>query len=121
MTERNEVGKIYERPWGNYKTLSLEKGYRVKILTVNPSGQLSLQKHQHRSEHWVIVAGEPTITIEESVETHHANESFFVPKGTLHRIENFTKKTVVIVEVQVGDYLGEDDIIRYADVYGRDG
>lgn len=115
----NIVGKIYHRPWGTYQTLALEKGFQVKILTVNPNGQLSLQKHLKRNEHWVVVAGTATVTIGDKKKQCKANQAAYVPIETAHRIENFTDKPVIVVEVQVGDYLGEDDIIRLRDVYGR--
>lgn len=115
----NEIGKIYHRPWGTYQTLALNPGYQIKILTVNPNGRLSLQRHFKRSEHWVVVAGAPTITIDAETKVYRANENVFIPIESLHRIENLTAEPCTIVEVQVGDYLGEDDIERIDDVYGR--
>jgi mannose-6-phosphate isomerase len=115
----NEVGKKYARPWGNYRTLALSKNHQIKIITVNPSGRLSLQKHSKRSEHWVVVEGNPTITIDEIVKIHRVNDHVFIPIDTAHRIENFSDIPVVIAEIQIGSYLGEDDIIRLDDVYGR--
>ncbi|MFA6408842.1 MAG: phosphomannose isomerase type II C-terminal cupin domain [Gammaproteobacteria bacterium] len=115
----NKIGEIYERPWGSYQTLALEDGYQVKSITVNPGGRLSLQKHQHRSEHWLIVRGAPTITVGSSTSVYRAGEKIFIDKGELHRAENFTKEPAVIIEVQLGSYLGEDDIERLEDVYGR--
>ena len=119
MTMENEIGKIYERPWGTYQTLALDAGYQVKIIRVHPDGRLSLQKHSHRSEHCVVVAGSPRLTIGDNVQIHHVNESVYIPKGSVHRIENLTNQTCILVEVQVGDYLGEDDIVRIEDIYGR--
>jgi len=115
----NEVGKIYERPWGTYQTLALAPNYQVKILTINVGGRLSLQKHFKRAEHWVVVAGSPTLTIGEDKKAYQVNESVYIPKECLHRIENFGEQACTLVEVQVGDYLGEDDIVRIEDVYGR--
>jgi len=115
----NEIGKAYTRPWGTYQTLALAKNYQIKIITVNPGGRLSLQKHSKRSEHWVVVAGSPTITIDETVKTYQVNDHVFIPIGTAHRMENFTTVAAIITEVQIGPYLGEDDIIRLDDVYGR--
>jgi mannose-6-phosphate isomerase-like protein (cupin superfamily) len=115
----NEIGKTYTRPWGTYQTLALSDGYQVKLIEVNPGGRLSLQKHAKRSEHWMVVEGAPTITVDETVNIHQVNDHMFIPIGVLHRIENLTDIPVKIVEVQVGEYLGEDDIIRIDDVYGR--
>lgn len=116
----NEVGKMYERPWGMYQTIALDDGYQVKVITVNPGGCLSLQRHQHRSEHWVIIAGSPEVTVDDEVSTLSPNTHVFIPVTSIHRLENKGKKTVKIIEVQVGDYLGEDDIERLSDVYGRE-
>lgn len=115
----NEIGKIYTRPWGNYQTLALANNYQVKIITVNPSGQLSLQKHFRRAEHWVVVEGQPTITIEDTKKTYQINQAVFIPIEAMHRIENNTDQLAKIIEVQIGDYLGEDDIVRIDDIYGR--
>ncbi|HVV69539.1 MAG TPA: phosphomannose isomerase type II C-terminal cupin domain [Gammaproteobacteria bacterium] len=117
--QNNIVGKIYERPWGTYQTLALAKGYQVKIVTINAGGRLSLQKHFKRAEHWVVVAGSPTLTVGEQQKVYHVDESIYIPKEAMHRIENFTDQVCTIIEVQVGDYLGEDDIVRIEDVYGR--
>lgn len=115
----NEIGKIYERPWGNYRTLELANGYQVKIITINPQGKLSLQKHSKRAEHWIITQGELNITVDENIKTYRVGEHVFIPVGAAHRMENFTIQHAVIVEVQVGFYLGEDDIVRLDDLYGR--
>lgn len=115
----NEIGKIYPRPWGTYQTLALDKNYQVKIITINPSGRLSLQKHCKRSEHWIVVAGNPTLTINETVKVHQISEHAYIPIGTIHRMENFTAAPAIIIEIQTGEYLGEDDIVRLDDIYGR--
>ncbi len=115
----NEVGLTYKRPWGCYQILALGPGYQVKNLTIQPGERLSLQKHSHRSEHWVVIAGSPTLTIGETRRIYEVNESAYIPKEAIHRIENFTAEICSLIEVQVGDYLGEDDIVRIADVYGR--
>ncbi len=115
----NEVGKIYERPWGSYQTLRMGDNHQVKILTINPGGRLSLQKHFHRAEHWVVVAGEPTLTVNDDRKVYKVNDSIYIPKEAVHRIENLGNLACQIIEVQVGDYLGEDDIVRLEDVYGR--
>lgn len=115
----NEVGKIYSRPWGTYQTLALGDGYQVKTVTVNPNGCLSLQKHYKRAEHWVVVEGTPTITIADLKKTYQINDKVYIPVETLHRIENTTSLPAKIIEIQIGSYLGEDDIVRVEDIYGR--
>lgn len=115
----NEVGKVYERPWGTYQTLALAPGYQVKVLTVKPGAKLSLQRHFKRAEHWVVVEGEPMITINDSVKRYHRDEAVYIPLEAVHRIENVSQSDCTLIEVQVGDYLGEDDIERLDDVYGR--
>jgi len=117
--ENNEVGKIYERPWGTYQTLALGKNYQVKIITVKPQGQLSLQKHSKRAEHWVVIKGTPTITIDDEVKVYHVNDSAYIPIGATHRMENLINEDAAIIEVQIGEYLREDDIVRLEDIYGR--
>lgn len=119
MTTTNEIGKIYTRPWGTYQTLALAANYQMKIITVNPQGRLSLQKHSKRCEHWIVVSGTPTITIDDSVKTAQINDHAFIPIGAVHRIENLTNAPTIIAEIQLGPYLGEDDIIRLDDIYGR--
>lgn len=116
----NETGKIYERPWGTYQTLAQENNFQTKILTVNPQGRLSLQKHFKRSEHWIVVAGSPTVTVDDIKKVYHINDYIYIPVDTLHRIENLSADAIVkIIEVQIGSYLGEDDIVRVEDTYGR--
>jgi mannose-1-phosphate guanylyltransferase/mannose-6-phosphate isomerase len=111
--------KRVERPWGSYRSITLAPGYQVKHITVDPGGRLSLQFHYHRSEHWTVVAGTARVTIGDSVRMLKPNESAFVPLGTVHRLENPGRVPVHLIEVQCGDYLGEDDIVRVEDVYGR--
>ena len=115
----NEIGKVYDRPWGTYQTLAMASGFQIKILTVNPGGQLSLQRHFKRAEHWVVVKGLPTITIDDSEKTYPVNNAVYIPVKSKHRIQNLTGEVCQLVEVQVGEYLGEDDIERFEDVYGR--
>jgi mannose-6-phosphate isomerase-like protein (cupin superfamily) len=116
---QNEVGKIHYRPWGSYQTLVATDGYQLKILAVKPQGRLSLQRHAKRSERWIVVYGQPTITIADNCKDYMVTESVFIPAGTIHRLENFTMNDVKIVEVQTGSYFGEDDIERFEDIYGR--
>jgi mannose-1-phosphate guanylyltransferase/mannose-6-phosphate isomerase len=108
------------RPWGCYTVLEdRASGYKLKRIEVKPGGSLSLQSHQHRSEHWVVVSGTATVTRGDEVATVAKNESTYIPIGVKHRLENRGKVPLHIVEVQVGEYLGEDDIQRFEDNYGR--
>ncbi len=110
-----------KRPWGSYTVLEdRASGYKLKRIEVKPGHALSLQSHQHRSEHWVVVSGTATVTRGDEVFTVAKNESTYIPIGTRHRLENRGKVPLHIVEVQVGEYLGEDDIERFDDAYGRD-
>lgn len=118
--EEHLLHRTVRRPWGSYTVLEDSGlGYKLKRIEVTPGGRLSLQSHKHRSEHWVVVAGEATVTNGDKILTLRMGESTFIPLGAKHRLENMGTEPVQIIEVQVGDYLGEDDIIRYDDVYGR--
>jgi len=110
---------VFYRPWGKYTNLFNGKGFLIKELVVNPKSSISLQKHKYRSEHWTITSGKPKITINKKKFFKRANETAFIPKGAIHRIENLYNKPVKIMEVQIGQILKETDIIRYKDVYGR--
>ena len=110
---------VHYRPWGSFVNLFKGKNFLVKELTVNPKSSISLQKHYHRSEHWMITQGNPKITINKNKFFKKENETVIIPKGAIHRIENYFKKPVKIIEVQTGSILKESDIIRYQDVYGR--
>lgn len=121
-TQDHDAHKLHRtvfRPWGAYTVLEEGKGFKIKRIEVNPGASLSLQMHQHRSEHWVVVSGSAKVTNGERVLTINTNESTYIPAGHKHRLENVTDSPVVIIEVQSGDYVGEDDIIRFEDVYGR--
>jgi len=107
------------RPWGGYTVLADEADFKAKKLWVKPGGRLSLQSHKHRAEHWVVVKGVATVTRNDETLTLNAHEAVFLPRGCKHKLENFGTEVLEIVEAQVGDYFGEDDIIRYDDVYGR--
>jgi mannose-1-phosphate guanylyltransferase/mannose-6-phosphate isomerase len=107
------------RPWGSYTILEQGSRYKIKRVVVNPGQKLSLQKHAHRSEHWVVVKGTAKVSIGDKETLIHENESAYVPKSTLHRLENEGKVPVEIIEVQNGEYLEEDDIERFDDDYGR--
>lgn len=108
------------RPWGTYTVLEQGEGFKIKRIEVNPKQKLSLQMHKHRSEHWVVVDGIAKITNGESTFSIKKNESTFIPQNTKHRLENSTDKLLIIIEVQSGDYLEEDDIQRFGDSYGRE-
>ncbi len=119
--EEARLGREVFRPWGSYDSLDAAEGFQVKRLTVLPGAILSLQLHHQRAEHWVVVAGVARITRDDEVFELHKNEHTFIPVGAKHRIENPGKELLHIIEVQVGDYLGEDDIVRFEDKYGRQG
>jgi len=107
------------RPWGSYDSIDAAPGFQVKRIRVKPGGRLSLQSHRHRAEHWVIVRGTARVTRDNDVFDLHANQSTYIPLGAKHRLENPGNEPLELIEVQSGDYLGEDDIIRYEDIYGR--
>jgi mannose-1-phosphate guanylyltransferase/mannose-6-phosphate isomerase len=111
--------RVY-RPWGYYQGVDLGSRYQVKRIVVKPSATLSLQKHFHRSEHWVVVHGTAEVTIGSEVRTVHENESAYIPIGSVHRLANPGKIPLELIEVQAGSYLGEDDIVRISDEYGRE-
>jgi mannose-1-phosphate guanylyltransferase/mannose-6-phosphate isomerase len=110
---------VYYRPWGRYVNLFEGKGFLIKELYIKPKGILSLQKHHHRAEHWLVTQGKPKITINKVSSSKKINDTIFIPLGTIHRIQNPYNIPVKIIEVQVGSILKETDIIRYQDVYGR--
>ena len=107
------------RPWGSYDSLDIGSGFQVKRLTVLPGARLSLQKHQHRSEHWVVVSGTAWVTCGDQEFTLQPTGSTFIPAGTIHRLENPGSEMLEVIEVQTGSYLGEDDIERYDDDFNR--
>ena len=118
-TEHIQHAKV-NRPWGSYTVLEEDpEGFKLKRIEVAPGARLSLQSHAHRSEHWVVVSGTATVTNGDEVITVHKNQSTYIPIGTKHRLENLGTEPLHIVEIQVGAYLGEDDIQRYEDNYGR--
>jgi mannose-1-phosphate guanylyltransferase / mannose-6-phosphate isomerase len=107
------------RPWGSYQSVDMGERHQVKRIIVKPGGRLSLQKHHHRSEHWIVVRGTARVTVNEDVRIVHENESIYIPIGAVHRLENPGKISLELIEVQTGSYLGEDDIIRIEDDYRR--
>ena len=117
--EMTNVHTTAHRPWGTYTILEENPGYKVKQITVRPGGKLSLQFHHHRSEHWIVVSGIATITIDDKVFELKPNESTYIPKEAKHRLFNNHKENLVLIEAQVGSYLGEDDIVRLQDDYKR--
>lgn len=108
------------RPWGWFESLAIGERFQVKRIHVQPGAALSLQSHRHRAEHWIVVEGTAKVTIDDRVELVGENQSVYVPLGAVHRMENPGKVPTVLIEVQTGSYLGEDDIIRFEDVYARD-
>ncbi|HEX6612700.1 MAG TPA: mannose-1-phosphate guanylyltransferase/mannose-6-phosphate isomerase [Rhodanobacteraceae bacterium] len=121
VQRREEVAvhrKVY-RPWGWYDSIGRGEGFQVKRISVNPGASLSLQMHHHRAEHWVVVCGTARVTRGDDVFELQKNDSTFIPSGTRHRLQNLTERLLEVIEVQCGDYLGEDDIVRIEDVYSR--
>ena len=116
--QATEFPRCY-RPWGWYETLALGTRFQVKQIMVKPGGQLSLQSHVHRSEHWVVVAGSARVIVDDDIRLLAENQSVYIPLGAVHRLENPGKVELHLIEVQSGAYLGEDDIVRYEDVYAR--
>ena len=110
--------KVY-RPWGAYDSIDAAERFQVKRITVKPGATLSLQMHHHRAEHWIVVSGTARVTRGEEVFLLGENESTFIPLGTRHRLENPGMVPLELIEVQSGSYLGEDDIVRFEDKYGR--
>ena len=110
---------IVEKPWGSYQVLEEGTHYIVKKIIVNPGGKLSLQSHQHRSEHWIIAEGEAEVTINDEIKTLKENETIFIPQGFKHRLANKTDTKLIIIEFWYGDILDENDIERFEDIYER--
>jgi mannose-1-phosphate guanylyltransferase/mannose-6-phosphate isomerase len=110
--------RVY-RPWGSYETVDFSDRFKVKRITVNPGAALSLQKHHHRAEHWIVVKGTALVTVEEKKITLNEDQSTYIPVGSFHRLENSGQIPLELIEVQTGGYLGEDDIVRVEDRYGR--
>ncbi|HQN65202.1 MAG TPA: mannose-1-phosphate guanylyltransferase/mannose-6-phosphate isomerase [Methylophilus sp.] len=117
--ELTEFHRTVHRPWGTYTVLEEGSNFKIKRIVVKPGAKLSMQMHKHRSEHWVVVSGEATITNGDMVFTLQANQSTYIPKTHRHRLANEGSEPLAIIEVQCGDYVGEDDIVRFDDTYGR--
>ena len=117
-SEATTHARVY-RPWGNYEGIDLGDRYQVKRIVVQPGEILSLQRHHHRAEHWIVVRGVALVTCDDDQKIVNENESTYNPLGSVHRMENPGKIPLELIEVQSGSYLGEDDIIRIEDKYGR--
>lgn len=113
------TGECAARPWGAWELLDAAPGFAVKRIVVNPGHKLSLQRHHHRAEHWIVVKGTAMVTRDDDTLLVRENESVALPQGSVHRLENPGRIPLILIEVQVGSYLGEDDIIRLEDTYGR--
>lgn len=112
--------EIFQRPWGFYKTTVMNEYFQSKIISVNPKSQLSLQSHDHREEHWIVAHGKGTVQLDNSIVDVRCGSSIYIPMGCKHRLTNTDEtENLIITEIQIGDYFGEDDIHRYEDVYGR--
>jgi mannose-1-phosphate guanylyltransferase/mannose-6-phosphate isomerase len=114
-----QVHRTVYRPWGSYTTLELHGRFQIKRITVNPGAKLSSQMHHHRHEHWVVVEGTAKVNNGEEELYLHEDQSTYIPAGTIHRLENPGVIPLELIEVQIGSYLGEDDIVRFDDEYGR--
>ena len=110
---------VIEKPWGSYQVLEEGSNYTVKKIIVNSGGQLSLQSHQHRSEHWIIAKGEAVVTINDEIKIFKENETLFIPKRSKHRLVNKAETKLIIIELWYGDILDENDIERFEDIYER--
>lgn len=117
--ELTHIHRTAHRPWGTYTVLEDTLGYKIKRIMVKPGKRLSLQKHFHRNEHWIVLSGTATVTVGEQTYLVHPNESTYIKAGKLHRLANMGKIPLVIIEAQVGEYTGEDDIVRIEDDYDR--
>ena len=118
-TQQSNQNITESRPWGTFTTLEEGLGYKIKRIEVEPGHRLSLQMHYHRSEHWIVVSGTAKVVCGNSETVLHANESTYVPQCTAHRLENPGVIKLILIEVQNGEYLGEDDIVRFQDDYSR--
>ena len=119
MVTTYQKGASDKRPWGTWEVLDSGDGFCVKKICVNPHSQLSLQLHHHRSEHWIIASGEAVVTLGEQKINAKADSAIYIPFETKHRIQNDTDSILIFIEVQTGDLLDENDIVRFEDVYGR--
>ena len=107
------------RPWGNYEVIDIGSNFQVKRITVLPGKRLSLQSHKYRKEHWIVVLGEAEVVIDDRIFNLKISQSIDIPLGSIHRLSNESNSQLIIIEIQFGEYLGEDDIIRYEDDFNR--
>ena len=114
-----ELHREVYRPWGKYDLIDTGERYQVKRITVKPGAKLSVQMHNHRAEHWIVVSGEARVTNGDKTFLLSENESTYIPVGVVHALDNLGKVELELIEVQSGNYLSEDDIVRFEDVYGR--
>ena len=114
-----EIHREVHRPWGKFDSIDQGERYQVKRITVKPNAKLSLQKHKYRAEHWIVVSGIAKVTKGDKTFELHENESTYIPLGEIHALENPGETNLELIEVQSGSYLGEDDIVRLEDIYGR--
>ncbi|WP_295421182.1 cupin domain-containing protein, partial [Sulfurovum sp.] len=119
-TDLHHIHLTAHRPWGTYTILEDENSYKIKRIVVKPGKRLSLQKHFHRSEHWIVVSGTAIVQVGENENLVRTNESTYIPMGEMHRLSNPGKVDLVLIEAQVGEYLGEDDIVRISDDFSRE-
>ena len=115
----NEVGKTYERPWGTYRTIELGSNYQIKHIIVHPNKRLSLQYHHHRDEHWTVIKGQGVAQVDDETINMGVNDSIVISKLSKHRISNHGEDDLEFIEIQIGEYLGEDDIVRIEDDFDR--
>lgn len=115
----NKVGETYTRPWGTYRTIEQRANYQIKHIVVNPGKRLSLQYHHKRDEHWTFIKGTGSVRLDDETKSLSVNDSIYIPKLSKHRVTNDTEHPVEFIEIQIGDYLGEDDIVRIEDDFGR--
>ena len=118
-SELTKVHNLVHRPWGTYEVLYTHDNYKIKRIVVNPGKRLSLQKHLHRNEHWIVVKGEATVQVGEDIYLVKENESTYIKQEEKHRLSNNSETPIVLIEAQVGSYTGEDDIIRIEDDFRR--
>ena len=115
----NYLSEIEKRPWGNFHVIAKGNGYQIKEMNINPKNKQSLQKHKHRSEYWQVIEGEGKVYLEDSEINLKSGDNIFIPKGSLHRLENTCNQNLMIIEIQIGNIISEEDIERVEDDYGR--
>ena len=116
---KNYLSEIEKRPWGNFHIIAKGNGYQIKEMNINPKNKQSLQKHKYRSEYWQVIEGEGKVYLEDSEIKLKAGDNIFIPKGSLHRLENTCNQNLMIIEIQIGKIISEEDIERVEDDYGR--